>query len=88
MEVANATNVLAFLTPLIKDADEDYLENIVRTIRHRLRQGDIELRQVREFLNFLWTIERRMPIPRFSTRTTTRVEIPYYDKNYDKNNWE
>ena len=57
MEVANANNVLIFLSPQIKDADEDYLENIARTIRHRLRQGDIELRQVREFLNFLWTIE-------------------------------
>ena len=48
----------------------------MRTLRYRLRQGDIELRQVREFLNFLRTIERRMLIPRFSTRTTTRVEIP------------
>ena len=76
MEVDNATNVLSFLSPLVKDADEDYLEEIVRTLRYRLRQGDIERRQVREFLNFLWTIERRMLTPKFSTRTTTRAEIP------------
>ena len=75
MEPAEATNILDMIAPLIKEADDDYLQGMIVALPRRL--FDEGLQKARDFLDILKTMGSALSGTMTSpTRTTNGVWIP------------